>query len=234
MVREKQTQGFAAAIKKVGGDAWEGGKKNVKSTGSYEQQPIDDGTYVATVQSGRTGTDKNGNAYAAFDFEVQRGEFQGVRVSKFHSIAEKGQRTLEQALGSLLTDLGRLAADVDVDSLEIDDVDPLVTDLVEEKPVVQIGIRNSEFNGNNYINVYVNKRLDDSTAPEIGEEEASDDPEVGDYYDYTPPKRKKAVHVEVTEVDTDDETVDLVTSDDKTFEGVSWDSLGDYLGDIPF
>jgi hypothetical protein len=235
MAREKVNQGFAAAINKAGKAAWKEGKKNIKESGSFEQQPIDDGTYVATVESGRTGTDKNGNPYCALDFKVQRGEFQGVRVSKFHSVAEKGRRTYEQALGSLLTDLSRLAANVDIDELEPADVESLVEDLNDEKPVVQIGVQNSEYNGNNYINVYVNKRLEDGDAPAIGEEEGTEDPEVGDWYEYTPPKRKKAVNVEIVSVDEDEETVDLKTQDDKTFDGVAWDDLGDYIGDdIPF
>lgn len=237
MAREKQAQGFAAAVKKVGNDAWEQGKSNVKSGGSYEQQPIDDGTYVATVESGRTGTDKNGNPYVAFDFKVLRGEFQGVRLNKFHSIAEKGRRTLEQALGSLLTDVSRLASQ-DVADIQPEDVETLVSDLNDENPVVQIAVVNSEYNGNNYINVYVNKRLEDSDAPAIGSSDDSDgedDPEVGDWYEYTPPKRKTPVNVEVMAVDSDEETVDLKTQEDKTFDGVAWDDLGDYIGDdIPF
>lgn len=238
MAREKQAQGFAAAVKKVGDDAWEQGKSNVKSGGSYEQQPIDDGTYVATVESGRTGTDKNGNPYAAFDFKVQRGEFQGVRVSKFHSIAEKGKRTIEQALGSLLTDVSRLASQ-EISGMTAEDVESMVEDLNDENPIVQIAVVNSEYNGNNYINVYVNKRLEDADAPAIGssaeEGEDTDDPEEGDWYEYVPPKRKKPVNVEVTAVDSGEETVDLKTQDDKTFDGVAWDDLGDYIGDdIPF
>lgn len=234
MARSQKTAGFASAVKKAGGEAWEN-SRSVKSS-NFEQDVVDDGTYVATLSSGRTGSDKNDNPYAAFDFTIERGEFKGATVSKFHSIAERGERTIEQAMQSLFIDLKRLSdGDVDFDTVEPEDIEDLVVDLTEESPVISIGVRNSEYNGKNYINVFINKRLDDDAAPAVGSDgvEGDYDPEVGDWYLWKAPRTKSEAEFVVTAVGKD-ETVDLKRrKDDKEFKGIAWTDLGEYV-DIPF
>lgn len=233
MARSQKTAGFASAVKKAGVEAFNN-SRSVKSS-SYEQDEVDDGTYVATLSSGRTGSDKNDNPYAAFDFTIERGEFKGATVSKFHSIAERGERTMEQALQSLFIDLKRLSdTSVNFDTIEPADVEDLVVDLTEESPVISIGVRNSEYNGKNYINVFINKRLDDDAAPAVGSDgvEGDYDPEKGDWYLWKAPRTKAEAEFLITAVG--DETVDLKRrKDDKEFKGIAWSDLGDYV-DSPF
>ena len=236
MPRTKQSQGFASAMKKAG-DAWETSRE-VKDTGnSYEQQPIDDGTYVAGLTSARTGVDKNGNGYASFNFRVLRGEFEGVSVSVFHSMAEVEWRSIEESLKSLFVDLQRLSGEDDFSKIEPEDIEEMVTELNEECPTIQIGIKNWKSDkGSSGINVYVNKRLDDVATTT---EETI--PEVNDVFYWKAPKTKKETQFAVREVDEEEDTVTLIRlKDAKAFEDVPWDTLGelvaeeDHDDDIPF
>ena len=232
MARTTETPGFASAIQKAaGGKAWEASRTVKDARGSFEDPEIDDGTYVARLTNGRTGSDKNGFPYAAFDFTVARGQFEGVTVSKFHSIRERGQRNVGQALDSLFIDLQRLSPDEDFSELDPEDIEGLVVDLVAEEPVVQIGVKNNTVGDKVYINVFINKKLEDTEAPPMntGEEAI---PVKGEFVSYKPPRARKWSEFKVTSVNKTKETVTL-EGDDKTFKDVSWDDLT-WSDDIPF
>ena len=236
MPRTKQSQGFASAMKKAG-DAWETSRDVKDSGNSYEQQPIDDGTYVAGLTSARTGVDKNKNGYASFNFRVLRGEFEGVSVSVFHSMAETEWRSIEQSLKSLFVDLQSLSGEDDFSEIEPEDIEEMVTELNEECPTIQIGIKNwKSEKGSSGINVYINKRLDDvATATE------EIVPEEGDVFLWKSPKSKSEAQYAIRVVDEEEETVTLTRlKDAKDFKNVPWEALGalvddtDVEDDIPF
>ena len=230
MPRTKDNPGFASAMKNIG-DAWEASRKVKDTGGNREQEPIDDGTYVARLTTARSGTDKNKNAYAAFDFEVTRGEFEGVSLSKFHSISETDWRTIEQSLSSLFVDLQRLSGEGDFSEVEPAEIEDLVTELDEAKPTISIGVRNWKSEKSAGINVYINKRLDEGT---IEEEEIV--PEQGDIFMWTAPRTKTEQEFLISSVDEDEETATLSrVKDSKEFEAVPWGHLGDLVdGDNPF
>ena len=236
MSRSQQTAGFASAVKEAGVEAFNS-SRDVKGT-SFERDEVDDGTYVATLSSGRTGVDKNKNPYAVFDFTIERGDFKDCTVSKFHSLSEgvnkSGEvyRSKEQAWGSFFIDLKRLAEEsTTFDEIEPEDVEEMIVDLTAEGPVIQIGVRNWKTEHASGSNVFINKRIDDDTAPAIGEMEEEDyDPSIGDVYLWKAPRTKKEVECGVASVG--DETVELRRLKDmKVFKGISWDDLGDFVRD---
>jgi len=230
MPRTKDNPGFASAMKNIG-DAWEASRQVKDTGGNYEQQPIDDGTYVCRLAAARSGTDKNKNAYATFDFEVSRGEFEGVSLSKFHSISETDWRTIEQSLSSLFVDLQRLSGEGDFSEVEPSEIEDLVTELNDEKPTISVGVKNWKSEKSTGINVYINKRLDEGT---IEEEEIV--PEEGDIFMWTAPRTKKEAEFVIASVDEDEETATLSrVKDSKEFEDVPWGHLGDLVeGENPF
>ena len=223
MPRTKENPGFANAMKNIG-KAFEQARKIKDTGGNREQEPIDDGTYVASLTTARSGTDKNGNGYAAFDFEVSRGEFE-----KFHSISATDWRTIEQSLQSLFVDLQRLSGEGDFSEVEPDEIEDLVNELNNEKLTVSIGVKNwkSEKNDSTGINVYINKRLDEDT---IEAEEII--PEDGDIFMWTAPRTKKAAEFVVGTVEENEETCTLNrVKDGKAFEDVPWGHLGELVDD---
>tara|TARA_Y100000004_G_C8846238_1_gene382697 strand:- start:24 stop:719 length:696 start_codon:yes stop_codon:yes gene_type:complete len=231
MPRTTKASGFASAIKKaVNGDSWEASRSVSAGGGNFERDEVDDGTYVARLTSGRTGQDKNGNPYAAFDFEIGRGEFTGCTVSKFHSIAERGNRTYEQALSSLFTDLKRMEPEEDFDTFEPEDIESLVEDLVEEGPVLQIAVKNTISGERRFTNVYVNRRLDDEELPQDAEDWT---PAKGDAVSYKPPRARKFASFDIVKVNKSQETA-TITNGDKTFEDVAWADLQWDTQESPF
>ena len=230
MPRTKENPGFASAMKNIG-DAWDASRKVKDTGGNREQEPIDDGAYVASLTTARSGTDKNGNAYAAFDFEISRGEFQGVSISKFHSISTTEWRTIENALQSLFVDLQRLSGEGDFSEVEPDEIEDLVNELNDEKPTISVGVKNWKSEKSAGINVYINNRVDEGT---LEEEEVV--PEDGDIFMWTAPRTKKPAEFVVGTVDEDEETCTLNrVKDGKAFENVPWGHLGELVdNDNPF
>lgn len=231
MARTTSTPGFASAIQKAGGKAWEASRSVKDARGSFEDPEIDDGTYVAQLTNGRTGQDKNGFAYAAFDFTVARGQFEGVTVSKFHSIRERGQRTVEQALESLFIDLKRMEPAENFDEFEPEDIDTLIEDLVAAKPILQIGVKNNTVGDRVFINVFINKLMEDNEVPPLNSEEDTT-PVKGESVSYKPPRARKWAEFKVASVNKTKQTV-MLEGDDKTFKDVSWADLT-WSDDIPF
>ena len=212
--------GFVAAVGKVG-KAWDDAR-TVKDTGtSFEQQPIEDGTYVARLSGGRCGSDKNGNPYVAFDFTVDRGAFEGVRVSKFHSIVSRGNRTVEQALQSLFIDLQRLDPETDYSETDAGEIEGVVEELLSENPAVQIGVKNNGL----FVNIYINKRVDDGLFTGSDAEDVT--LEKGDIVMWQAPRMKEETEFTVTSVALAKETATLKRdSDGKVFKSVSFEDLG--------
>ena len=214
--------GFVAAVGKVG-KAWNDAR-TAKDTGtSFEQEPIEDGTYVARLSGGRCGSDKNGNPYVAFDFTIDRGTFEGVRVSKFHSIASRGNRTVEQALQSLFIDLQRLDPETDYSETDAGEIEGVVEELWSDSPAVQIGVKN---NGQ-FVNIYINKRVDEGEWMEGSPAEEDVTLEKGDIVMWQAPRMKEEAEFIVTSVSEAKETVSLKRdSDGKAFKSVSFEDLG--------
>ena len=227
MARTNTNAGFASAMTKIDKGAFARAREVKDNRGSFEKPEIEDGTYVSTLVSCRCGVGKNSNGYAAFDFEVARGDYQGTRVSKFHSIAERGNRTVEQALQSLFIDLQRLVPDEDFSEFSAEDIETIVQQLAEatkEQGITyQIGVKN---NGN-FINTFINKRLDEDVFVAASEEE--DDeliPEKGDVVFFQPPRTKSSQEFTVTSVAEGKRTVTLKrTKDGKVFKAISFDHL---------
>lgn len=224
MPRTNKNAGFASAMSSIKGGAFERARETKDNRGSFEKPEIEDGTYVSTLVSARCGVDKNSNGYAAFDFEVSRGDYQGTRISKFHSIAERGNRTVEQSLQSLFIDLQRLLPDEDFTEFSAEDIEDIVTQLAENTKesgiTYQIGVKN---NGN-FLNTFINKRLDEDGF--VAEEEEEEIPEKGDLVLFQAPRTKTSQECAVTSVNESKETVNLKrTKDGKTFKDVAFNHL---------
>jgi len=228
MARTNTNAGFASAMTKIDKGAFSRAREVKDNRGSFEKPEIEDGTYVSTLVSARCGVDKNSNGYAAFDFEVSRGDYEGTRVSKFHSIAERGNRTVEQALQSLFIDLQRLIPDEDFTEFSAEDIEAVVSQLAESTKesgiTYQIGVKN---NGN-FLNTFINKRLDEEHGYETKEEEGDEEliPEKGDMVFFQPPRTKSSQEFTVTSVAESKRTVTLKrTKDGKVFKTISFDHL---------
>ena len=230
MARTNTNAGFASAMTKIDKGAFSRAREVKDNRGSFEKPEIEDGTYVSTLVSARCGVDKNSNGYAAFDFEVSRGDYQGTRVSKLHSIAERGNRTLEQSLQSLFIDLQRLLPDEDFTEFSAEDIEAIVAQLAattkESGIAYQIGVKN---NGN-FINTFINKRLDEEGFVATSEESEEGDeeliPEKGDVVFFQPPRTKSSQEFTVTSVAESKRTVTLKrTKDSKVFKTISFDHL---------
>jgi len=228
MARTNTNAGFASAMTKIDKGAFARAREVKDNRGSFEKPEIEDGTYVSTLVSARCGVDKNSNGYAAFDFEVSRGDYEGTRVSKFHSIAERGNRTVEQALQSLFIDLQRLIPDEDFTEFSAEDIEAIVSQLSEttkeQSLTYQIGVKN---NGN-FINTFINKRLDEEgfVKEAVSEEDEELIPEKGDVVFFQPPRTKSSQEFTVTSVAESKRTVTLKrTKDGKVFKTISFDHL---------
>lgn len=227
MPRTNKNAGFASAMTKIKGGAFERARETKDNRGSFEKPEIEDGTYVSKLVSARCGVDKNSNGYAAFDFQVSRGDYEGTRLSKFHSIAERGNRTVEQALSSLFIDLQRLLPEEDFADLDASDVeeiisrlDPNTTTTVDEL-FFQIGVKN---NGN-FINIFINKLIEEDQGYQTEEEDVLI-PEKGDAVFFQAPRTKSAQEFTVTSVAESKGTATLKRAKDgKTFKDVSFDHL---------
>ena len=228
MARTNTNAGFASAMTKIDKGAFSRAREVKDNRGSFEKPEIEDGTYVSTLVSARCGVDKNSNGYAAFDFEVTRGDYEGTRVSKFHSIAERGNRTVEQSLESLFIDLQRLLPDEDFTEFSAEDIEAIVSQLAESTKesgiTYQIGVKN---NGN-FLNTFINKRLDEEgfVKEAVSEEDEELIPEKGDVVFYQPPRTKSSQEFTVTSVAESKRTVTLKrTKDSKVFKTISFDHL---------
>ena len=228
MARTNTNAGFASAMTKIDKGAFSRAREVKDNRGSFEKPEIEDGTYVSTLVSARCGVDKNSNGYAAFDFEVARGDYEGTRVSKFHSIAERGNRTVEQSLESLFIDLQRLLPDEDFTEFSAEDIEAIVSQLAESTKesgiTYQIGVKN---NGN-FLNTFINKRLDEEgfVKEAVSEEDEELIPEKGDVVFFQPPRTKSSQEFTVTSVAESKRTVTLKRSKDgKAFKTISFDHL---------
>ena len=227
MPRTTKNSSFASAMTSIKGGAFEEARKTKDNRGSFEKPEIEDGTYVTKLVSARSGIDKNSNGYCAFDFLVSRGDYEGIRLSKFHSIAERGNRTVEQALSSLFIDLQRLLPQEDFTELSAEDVEEIIsrldptTSTNEEELFFSIGVKN---NGN-FINIFINKFIEEEHGYETTEEETLI-PEKGDNVFFQAPRTKTSQECTVTSVNEKKETVNLKRSKDgKAFKDVSFNHL---------
>jgi len=226
MPRTNQSSSFSSALSKIGGGAFNEAKKVKDSRGQYEKPNIEDGVYVASLVTARSGEDKNGFGYVAFDFVVSQGTFQGVKLNKFHSIRDRGNRTVEQALASLFIDLQRLCPQEDFAELNEEDVEEIIsrldptTSINEEELSFQVNVKN---NGE-YVNVWINKLLGEDGYETEEEEELI--PEKGDKVLFQAPRTKTSLECTVTSVNEDKRVVNLKrTKDKKTFKTVAFDHL---------
>ena len=115
---------------------------------------IDDGTYEAETTACRAGATKAGAPYFACDFKITEGDFKDVKVSKFDSINR--EESLEY-LAKTLQGFG-----YDTEDLEVDDLPELAKAIQNEKPTVQIRVKNDPYtdksgNVQKALRIYVNK-----------------------------------------------------------------------------
>ena len=230
MPRTTKNSSFASAMTSIKGGAFERARETKDNRGSFEKPEIEDGTYVTKLVSARSGVDKNSNGYAAFDFLVSRGDYEGTRLSKFHSIAERGNRTVEQSLSSLFIDLQRLCPQEDFTELSAGDVEEIIgrldptTSTDEEELFFQIGVKN---NGN-FINIFINKLIEEEHGYATSEDDEEEMliPEKNDAVFFQPPRTKSPQEFTVTSVSESKKTVTLKRNKDgKVFKTVSFDDL---------
>jgi hypothetical protein len=136
---------------------------------------------VARLHEVRCGKDKKNNPYVSFAFTGTRGKSKGLKFDIFRGLGERKFKSgdtvsAEEAMERLFVDLQRL--DYDTDGLELDEeFFDILDELTKEKPLVQLSVgRSGEF-----VNTYLNKRLEADGEPETSEttEEAGDDDEDG-------------------------------------------------------
>lgn len=85
MAKKKAT--FAGAMGKVNSKTWAAARA-AEPGGERTLPVIDDGVYPCVVTGCRADTDKEGNPYMSFALTVSEGEFEGVKLDKFHSVKD--------------------------------------------------------------------------------------------------------------------------------------------------
>lgn len=123
-------------------------------------------TTQARCTSARVGVDKNGNNYASFNFVCTGSIGKGQTPNKYIELAERGNRTEEQAYRSLsftLQNMGYSTKNLSEARLK-DIIDSIKTD----KPLISITIERWSDEG---LEVTVNRKLEDDDEVEDSEDE---------------------------------------------------------------
>jgi hypothetical protein len=125
-----------------------GGKfKSFKESEDTFGSPLPDGGYEAQVTEVKLGLTKNNDPYVMFKLKVTAPEdYENRVVTKLHTIAEKGQRTLDVCYQMLGVDFQRLGYDVS----EIEQEEALVDlckEITSDKPLIKLGVTTDEKSG---------------------------------------------------------------------------------------
>lgn len=175
---------FLAAAKRLQAQ-WKSARK-VKDEGrgasaakiikSLDLQDGETANVVALLTDVRTGKDKKNNPYVSFSFTGQRGPAAKLKFDIFRGLGARTRKSgevdsAESQMERLFVDLQRL--DYDTDDLELDqEFFDILDELMQDKPLCQLSVKRSE----EYVNVYLNKRLvEEGDESEEEEDEESDD-----------------------------------------------------------
>lgn len=140
MGKKKMT--FAGAMSKVPAKAWEQAR-NAEPGGKRELPVIDDGVYPCRMKSAKADTDKDGNPYVVLPLVVTEGEFEGVKLEKFHSLKDwdadlpRLVKTLKGAGyqgfdNCKPTEVGKL-------------IESIVADVNDSEPEVMVSVKNGTY-----------------------------------------------------------------------------------------
>lgn len=166
MAAKKAT--FEGAMSKVNPKAWEKARKaEPGGSGNFGEIPdIEDGVYPCVVTAARSGCDKNGTPWASFTLTVEKGQYEGTKLDKYHSIKDQ-EKDLEY-LVKTLKGMGyeepgpKVAAGTWVAAC--------IKDAISSKPRILVRVENDEYEGKKGENagkmvrtlrIYVNRPLSD-------------------------------------------------------------------------
>lgn len=160
--------GFETGVSKT----WKKARETTGDSG-FQQPTIADGTYVARIKSVTSGVFKAKPAAKGRDGKMKpatpattwviikmviqtEGEFQGLQPFRRDTL---NGATEEEATANIERFCKTLQAlDYDTSELEPSDIPGLCKELTEAQPLVQITVKNKD----QYLNVYINKLVDES------------------------------------------------------------------------
>lgn len=248
---------FLTKVKQKTKGAW---KKKADSAPKARGSTLPEGVVMGTAQvsSYRIGEYDDGTPYVSITGIIKEpAEYAGQRVPLRYVIKETDNKTVEQVVEELTSDLQFLG--VETAGTSEDDIPKLLDKLVKDKPHFYFNTKRWNMNGNTGVKAYVQEGRPDPIELEGGDEPSadadepavdepaadeevsldptSDDeaegeflPAVEDQYSYKPAKQK-ARNVEVTKVNESKKTVDLkeVDNEKKIHKGVKFDDLAEFI-----
>jgi len=202
-----------------------------------------------------------GQAYVRFYHTIAKGDLEGRKPSSLCVVGSENDQQAEIAQEQVIRTLKLLLPDLEAEVAEMPDegeegmmaLEEFLEELNDRAPLARISAKTTPSKKDknvSYQNIYINELLedveveeddeddDDNSVDEEKEEEVEDKekeeaPGKGDFYDYKPPRRRKAVVCEVTSVNQARQTVTLKEEEnpDNVHKNVSWDDLGDRYED---
>ena len=207
-VKSSKKSGFSKRKAGLGG-LFKSAKKNFENEGDPFGMTVPNGPYIATISAAER-RESGGDQYISWQACVEEGEQEGA------IIGWRSNLTTEENLKWLLINFSRMG--VDVSDLEIednDDLDQILTELVDAAPKVRL-VANSD---SGYQNVNINKLISvgEGTAEEPEAEEGEEVDWEGEQAGYR--KGKKLYVGTVTEVNEKKGTFVMETEEGKTVKG---------------
>jgi hypothetical protein len=140
---------------KLNKNVFAAGKEKAKASGEYNDVTLEPGRYVCIIRKARA-QEVKGNPKIIFDLEVAgETEKAGGTISVWFDLSE-------EKIHHLLKTLNKLGYDID----SLDDEETLadmLENIEETTPVVRITAKQ----GGEYVNYYIDKKLDELTAAEV-------------------------------------------------------------------
>jgi len=172
MAKKKASSAVLAKLKKRGGRSW---KKAREAEGQAKGSTLPGGIVrgVAQLTGFKLDVDKKGNPYVFLQAKVaEPEEYAGVKTSIQHFIRATENKTVEDKLEGLVSDMKLLGADTVEDS-DIDDLPDILGELAEAQPMFYFNTWAPE-DGGTY--VFIQGLAEDQDEP-LPDEDEDEDPE---------------------------------------------------------
>lgn len=152
--------------------------KEAEVNSGFEIPEIEDGKYVARIKAESGQTPKKDVPFVSFQWTiVDDSPFHGKGYNQTFFLEnedyEKLEKTYERMGKSFKAILG--TSEIDLETPE--DIEDRIADINEQKPLVRITIKNTEWQDKRYMNTFFNERVyeDDSTSNDAVDSSDSDD-----------------------------------------------------------
>lgn len=132
----------------------------------FSMPKIEDGSYIARVK-GKTGVTPNkGVPFVELRWVIAEGEYKGKGWRMTYFLEGRDLEQEERTWASLGSALKTLSTRDDVESWEIEDLDPIIKEITEDAPLCRISLKNWKGEKSEGINCYFNEYIDETDEAE--------------------------------------------------------------------